>query len=435
VNLALLAATVTLLPLLVPRGPGNTAPVDLLAAAFLFSVLVTVVRQRRRLEVPAPVPLALIAASSLLALAVSDSLGVGVRTLLGDVYLLLLCMAVINELHHDERRLRIVLVVWAVSCIIWTTIMVAAYFHVLPGSLLELLQMQPEAKRTSGPTGQKPNLAASYLVVSFFVLRASPWPRRRPARVLAGGWVLLGLFATGSLGGLLGVVVGSVFLLTGKLFRRVHTPFEVQGLVGALLLAVVLPAAALFALAGVPRPSLSQVDLVSEQAKNGALAYSIGRMDNSLGGRIVLWTAALQRAGPSLLTGIGPGAAKTELSISNGSVDENGVLRVFSLHTDFLAFLIERGMLGLLGLLGLYAVLLRRSAWMFRAQANAGRLGALGAAVAANIADSFFHETLHYRHVVLLFALVWVASNLSVMGSRAPPVPRSSPGEALHAVR
>jgi len=435
VNLALLGATVTLLPLLVPRGPGNTAPVDLLAAAFLFSVLVTVVRQRRRLEVPAPVPLALIAAGSLLAFAVSDSPKITLLTLLVDVYLLLLCMAVINQLHHDERRLRIVLVIWAVSCIVWTTIMLAAYFHVLPSSLLELLQMQAEAKRTSGPTGQKPNLAASYLVVSFFVLRASPWPRRRPARVLAAGWLLLGVFATGSLGGLLGVVVGSAFLVTGNLFRRGHTPFEVQGLVGALLLAVVLPAAALFAVAGVPRPSLSQVDLVSEQAKNGALAYSVGRLDNSLGGRIVLWTAALQKAGPSLLTGIGPGAAKTELSISNGSVDENGVLRVFSLHTDFLAFLVERGVLGLLGLLGLYAVLLRRSAWLFRAQANVGRLQVLGPAVAANIADSFFHETLHYRHVVLMFALLWVASNLSVIGSRAPAVPHSSPGEALHAVR
>ena len=433
-NVALLGATVALLPLLVPRGPGNTAPVDLFAAAFLFWTLVTVVRQRRHLEVPAVLPLTLIAAGSLLALIVGHSLGVSLLTLLVDGYLLLLWMAVINQFQQDGRRLRIILVVWSISSLVWTTLMVGAYFHFLPTSLLELLQMQADAKRTSGPTGDKPNLAASYLIISFFVLRASPWPRRRLARSLAAGWILLGLFATGSLGGLLGVAAGLVILAAGNLLRKGHTPFEVQGLVGALLLAVVLPVVILFAMTGVPRPSLSQVDLVAEQAKSGALAYSVGRLDNSLNGRIALWTLALQKAGPSLVTGIGPGAAKTQLDISNGSVDENGVLRVFSLHTDFLAFLIERGVLGLLGLIGLYAVLIRRSALLFRAQANVGRLRALGPAVAANIADSFFHETLHYRHVLLMFGLLWAASNLPLMASRGPEAPQIRTREAVDAV-
>jgi O-antigen ligase len=421
VNLALLGATVALLPLLVPRGPGNTAPVDLLAAAFLFSSLVTIVRQRRHVEVPAVVPLWLIGAGSFLALIVSHSLGVSLLTLLVDGYLLLLSMAVITQLQDDRRRLQVILVVWAVASVVWTTVILGAYFHLLPPSLLELLQMRANAKRLSGPTGDKPNLAASYLIVSFFVLRASPWPRRRLARWLAAGWLLLGVFATGSLGGFLGIVAGVAFLFAGNLFGKGHTPFAVQGLVGALLLALVLPAVILFTVTGVPRPSLTQVDLVSAQAQSGPLAYSVGRLDNSLNGRLALWTTALRKASPTLLTGIGPGGAKGQLNISNGSVDENGVLRVYSLHTDFLAFLIERGVLGLLGLVGLYAVLLRRSVLLFRTP-GIGRLRVLGPAVVANIADSFFHETLHYRHVLLLFALLWAASNLPVTAIKGGPV-------------
>jgi O-antigen ligase len=186
----------------------------------------------------------------------------------------------------------------------------------------------------------------------------------------------------------------------------------------------------LLLVAGVPRFGLSEVATVSEQAKGGALGDSVGRADKSLAGRLSLWTRAVARTGPQVLTGIGPGQAKTQLQISNGSVTRKGTLDVHSLHNDYLAFLVERGILGLAGLLWLYAALARRAGRL----ALAGWrwdvwLPALGAGFVATAADAFFHEAFHYRHVVVLFALLFAAGDLVRAERRHPAEERE-----LHAV-
>jgi hypothetical protein len=74
---------------------------------------------------------------------------------------------------------------------------------------------------------------------------------------------------------------------------------------------------------------------------------------------------------------------------------------------------VERGILGLAGLLWLYAALTRRAG---RLSLTGWRWGvwlpALGAGFVATAADAFFHEAFHYRHVVVLFALLFVAGDL-----------------------
>ncbi|HEX8135028.1 MAG TPA: O-antigen ligase family protein [Actinomycetes bacterium] len=409
----LLSVTVALLPLLVPRGPGNTAPADLFAAGFLVLALLALIQRGRRLELPAAPALALILVGSLIALARSQDPKTALLTLLVDVYLLLLLVAIVNHLDRDPGALRTVLVVWTAAALVWATVLIGAHYHVLPRALSELLQVKEGAKRAAGPTGNNPNLAASYLVTSFFVLLASPWPRRRTGRTLAAGWLLLGLFATGSLGGLLGLAAGGALLVAGAYLRGGHTAGEVRALVGAALLAGALAVTGLLLVAGVPRFGLAEVATVSEQAKGGALGGSVGRADKSLTGRLGLWTQAVARTGPQVLTGIGPGQAKTELQISNGSVNRQGELAIHSLHNDYLAFLVERGVLGLAGLLWLYAALARRAGrlslagWRWEVW-----LPALGAGFVATAADAFFHEAFHYRHVVVLFALLFVAGDL-----------------------
>jgi O-antigen ligase len=82
---------------------------------------------------------------------------------------------------------------------------------------------------------------------------------------------------------------------------------------------------------------------------------------------------------------------------------------------------VERGLLGLAGLLALYAVLLYRAVGLMVAGIWRGiGMAGLGAAAVANAVDSFFHEILHFRHAVVLFALVWVASELVRPGPPAP---------------
>ena len=113
----LLWLTVALLPLLVPRGPGNTAPVDLFAVGFLVLTLLALIQRGRRLEVPAGPALALILTGSLVSLALSDHPDTGLLTLLVDAYVLLLLVAITNHLQLDPPALRAVLVVWTVAAL------------------------------------------------------------------------------------------------------------------------------------------------------------------------------------------------------------------------------------------------------------------------------------------------------------------------------
>jgi hypothetical protein len=424
VSTLLLCVTVALLPLLVPRGPGNSSPADLFAAAFVALTLVALAQRGRRLEVPAPYALGLVLAGSLLGLALGGPTATGLLTLAVDLYLALLLVAVVNHLRGDQRALRLVLVVWTAAALAWAALLVSAHYRVLPAELAGLLRIPVGTNRAAGPAGDNPNLAGSYLMVSFFVLCASPWPRRRPlplARAGAGGLLLLALFATGSLGALLGLLTGCAALALGAYLRGGRGQREVQALAGAALLAGALALTALLLVVGLPRAGVAEVRGVSERAKGGALAQSVGRAGKSLTGRIELWSAAAARTGPRALVGIGPGEAKAELAISTGSRAPDGTLELKSLHNDYLAFVVERGMLGLTGLLGLYAALLRRGMRLVLAGGwrGAGMAG-LGAAVAGNAAGSLFREILHFRHVIVLFALAWVAAELVRPAAGAP---------------
>jgi O-antigen ligase len=431
-----LAATVVLLPLLVPRGPGNTSPADLFAALFLVLALLALVQRGRRLRVPAPGAISLILGGSLVALTLSGQPGVGLRTLLVDTYLLLLFIAIPNHLSGEqaERLLRLLLIVWTVAALAWAALLLGGYFRLLPHGVEQLLQIRGDTRRGAGASRNNPNLAASYLLTSFFVLLASPWPRLRPLRVLAAGWLLWAMLVTGSLGGLLGLIAGCTVWALGIYRRGGRTAGQVRGLTGVALLLAALGLAGLVTAAGVPRPSLTDVSTVSQQARGGTLSNSIGRADKSFTGRLVLWSEAVIKTGPRAIVGLGPGEAKQELEISNGSVNRTtGTLTTHSLHSDFLGFLIERGILGLAGLLLLYGALMRR-AWHALVVGTRRQIGvaALGAAVVANAADSFFHETFHFRHVTVLFSLLWVAAELTAPAPDPAATPAGS--KERHAV-
>ena len=431
-----LAAAVALLPLLVPRGPGNTSPADLFAAVFLLLALLALAQRGRRLRVPAAGAVALILAGSVLALALSGQPDVGLLTLLVDTYLLLLFIAVANHLGGEraERLLRLILIVWTVAALLWAAVLLAGYFHLLPHGVEHLLQIRAHSRRGAGVSRNNPNLAGSYMMTSVFVLLASPWPRRRPLRLLAAGWLLWAMFVTGSLGGLLGLAAGGATWALGSYLRGGRTVQQVRGLAGVALLLGALGLAGLVLAAGVPRVGLADVNTVSQQAKGGVLNNSVGRADKSFSGRLVLWSEAVIKTGPRAIVGVGPGEAKGELQISNGSVNhDTGSLTTHSLHSDYLGFLIERGILGEAGLLLLYAALARR-VWQVLLVGRRRRIGvaALGSAVVANAADSLFHETFHFRHAVVLFGLLWVAAELKPPAPEPAAIPAAP--EEPHAV-
>jgi hypothetical protein len=400
-HLFVLGLAVVALPVLLPAGPGNTAPVDALAVAYLLVALVGLTRRGRALQRPAGGALLLMLGAAVVATLASEDVGLGVLTLVIEAYLVLLLFGVANDLADDPRALRVVLVVWVLAAAAWTVLLVGVALHLLPQ---ELPVVGVQGSRPSGTTGN-PNLLGSYLVTSLFVLLASPWPRARLPRLLLGGWLLWGVWLTGSNGGLTGLLVGFAALGIGALFRRSRTREQVFGLVGGLLLlgvALLAGSAALVQWQAGRNP----IQMVSRQTAGGPLGGSVGRADKGLQERVALWRRTWDEASPHLVLGIGPGQLAS-LDVES----RTGVART-SVHNDYLSALIERGLLGLVAYLALCAALLRWCGRLLLAEGD-GRAShrALAGAVWANLLFGVFHETYHFRHVWMLLALVWVAAH------------------------
>jgi O-antigen ligase len=427
-NLWPLAATVALLPLLVPAGPGESAPVDALALLYILLALAALIRRGRSVHLPANGALALIAGASLLATASSLDLAASLLSILVEAYLVLLLVCVANDLGGDRRGIGIVLAVWSLAALGWTALLVGSSLELLPQGLQELLGAgSPSGGDRVAGASKNPNLAASYLMISFFVVLASPWPRRRPARLAAAGWLLFGVYVTGSNGALLGLVAGVAVLAVAAVLRAGRTRGQRFGVIGACLVAGTLLATILLLAVGVPTVEVAAVQDVARREQDGVFGDSLGRLDRSVPGRLELWTEAWRGAGARVLVGVGPGSAPL-IPLAATTLRKG-------LHNDYLAFLIERGVLGLLGLLGFCTVLLR---WCGRLLgASVQGLAGLAGGVVANLLLAASHESFHFRHVWVLFGLVWAAARLT---SVPPPTPAAEPstqvpGELAHAGR
>lgn len=427
-NRWLLGGTVVLLPLLEPRGPGQSAPVDAVAVAYVVIALVAIARSRQPLHLPASRALLLILGASLLATAFGLNLPAGMLSILVESYLFLLFVCVANDLGGDLAGLRAVLVVWSVAATAWAGVLIAFQLHIAPAPLEALMVGSGGGPRAAGAAGN-PNLAASYLLTSFFLLFASPWPRPRPARLAAAGTVLFALYVTGSNGGLLGLAAGIPVLSVAAALRRTRTPGQRLGVVGGTVLTCGLVLAAALT-TGVPRADVLDLQALAHQERGGVFQGSIGRLDRSVSGRLAIWSDAWHAADSRVTIGVGPGSAP-EIPLAIGTLKRG-------LHNDYLAFLIERGLLGLLGLVGLVAVLLRWSGRLLEAAIPDPRGGwlqpaGLGAAVVANLVIATNHESFHFRHVWILFGLVWASSRLvPEQPAQLPAQPQPAPKELGH---
>jgi len=401
VSLFLLGGAVFLLPLLVPAGPGNSALVDLFAVCYIVAALFGLLRNGRPLRWPAGAAFGLILLASLIALTASANPSKGLLNLLIELYLFALFLAICNDLGGRERALHTALKVWVVAAFAWGTLLIATFLHAVPTSVAKALLGQTFDDRLATTTGN-PNLAASFMLVSYFVALSSPWPRRRVTRFLVLGWILFGMYVTGSNGALTGVLGGWAFLALGPSLRAARTREQLMGLVGGGLLLVTVALGVTVALLGVPRLSLAEVSALAAREREGAFAENLGRLDRGTRARLELWDSGFRGAGSRLAVGLGPGEAIDVVVNAKG--------RNQSLHNDVIAYLIERGVLGLAGILVLYGALLRWGGRLLLAEGRGpATMRGLGAGVAANLLMSMSHETMHFRHVWVLFALCWVA--------------------------
>lgn len=400
----LLLATVATLPLLVPRFTDNITPVDLIAVVFLVTALWGLMLRRHALKMPAAGVLLTLLFVSGIATAIGIDPAAGVLSLVTEIYLILLFWTVATVLDGDERRLRIVLSVWTVAALFWAALVVGAHFHLLPHALADTLSAQSSSSRPAG-AARNPNLAAGYFLTSVFVLAASPWPRRPPARWLAAAWLVVAIYATGSNGALLALPIGAATLAIGHVRWRI--PRE-RGWTDRGIVVLALGAAVLVASAGLLSAQGVSVNRVASAERGGVFDRNVGRLNDSVATRERIWSSALQAGVSDATIGVGPNAG--------AALRVNGQPLGKSLHNDYIAFLVERGVVGFALLLTLFVVVL---GWCGRLMRRPGpttradrRLYGLAAAVVADMVFAATHESFHFRHLWLLFALVWVASRL-----------------------
>jgi O-antigen ligase len=236
-----------------------------------------------------------------------------------------------------------------------------------------------------------PNLAGNYLVVSLFMMAACRRPRTPWVRHAGYLVVLTAVLFTGSNGAMLTLVLGSVacWVLSRA---RLGAAKGVSALVVSALIAIT------FAVWVIPNVSLDGVRQATADSIP-LLRDSVGRSGSSTSERssIVSEGFALFLGGDT--TGYGP--ARTKATLQNDQAPY-----VKEAHNDYLATLLERGVIGSVGLvllivaIGLRCMALAGSTPLPPEFASSVPRPWLLVAIAPVMATAAaFYEVLHFRHL------------------------------------
>jgi O-Antigen ligase len=388
-----LIAAIVFQPILHPSGPANSSPVDILVLATIITGAVWATSGHHKLRAPYFVPVAVMVAAGAASGLVSVLPGLALSTLVTDLLLFAWCTVIVNLL-SSPRAMRYALSAWSWAGIFWATVVTVAWAgHI---TVLEGLQAA-EGNRVLFTFGD-PNYAATYWLVTIFLLYASRTPTARWMRV--GGYILLAwaLVLSESNGGVLALSVGILFLLVVRAYRK-------RGPIGSLAVVLVatLSVGAIF--------TFYPLDKMRQDALNSGqplLVNSIGRSGQSTSERseLVVELFQLYRQSDGIL-GLGPASTKPILTSQNAPYPNMA-------HDDFLGALTERGVLGLLGLLLLVGTVAMWAVPLVRRPLSAGfaaavpRAPGVVAALLALCVIAFYEEVLHFRFLWALFAIVAV---------------------------
>jgi len=375
-----------LLPLLTPALPGNTAFVDYANVAF-FAPFALFLLLRGGVRACYLIPYLLILFASLMATINSQVVGVNLATLAQEAYLLVLATFLFNMLETEED-IRFLLRMWFLTaCVI--------------GALaLSELAVDPGVRARA--TFENPNLTSSYLGMSVFLLLVPgviPW---RVVRV--GSWLLIlgGALATKSMSALLSIGVGSAVLFALTWSRGTRRQRFRMSLVAGFVLVLGMA-------------SLPQLLAMKNYAN---------RMDDSAEGRSLIWQTGIETFLDNPLgIGIGPAGFSNYKVIAGGPFKGT---KHKELHSDYLSFLVERGIFGflaLLMLLGTAAMLLWRALGASRDPTRYFTTLALAGMFLFTATDGSTHEMLHYRHVWVLLGVIAAQERLVRRGAPARVAP------------
>lgn len=376
------------LPFLRPSGPGKSSVPDIALIVLVLATTLWASRNTHVLRVPYAVPIGLALLAGGLAAVLT---GHGGLTLVKDAVVFGWALALAN-LGRDPRTLRTAFRAFAYAGVLSAALMIVGVFLHIPLLSGETAQYGSRAAFRLGDA----NYAASYFLLTLFILRAAQLPRHRGARWLCCLVLISAMFLTGSNGEAIALVLGTVLGCAAGLVRRG------RGGSALIMTGVVLCATLATATAVNPSTFAQQATQAMPFLKN-----SVGREDESVGSRSSIVSESLHlylTAGQPL--GIGPGQTKARLLATQAPY-------VKEAHNDYVASLVERGPLGavatiLLGMLVLVRArrISKRGAVRPDYAAIVPRPELLAVAVAAALFSGLFYEVLHFRHVWALFGLV-----------------------------
>jgi O-antigen ligase len=383
---------VVALPVLVPSGPGNTAPADGFIGLAIAASVVWAVKVRHPWRFPFGIAMTLYVIGGALGALAGPVPGKGALGLVQDLAVLFWCWSLANVC-STSRRLEIVLRAWAYSSIAWASVLAVG---LLFGSTALAGQSAREGVRTT-LTLHDPNLAGSYFFISLMIVWASGRPLRFGARVVASALLLTAIASTGSNGAFASLVAALVTVLVLSVYRR-------RGGKAAL---AALAAAAVVVYLGLL--SIGPIGVWAQGSGNAFLRDGIGRASSSVWERSTLLSESMQLYRAGSIFGAGPNSTKSRLAADQAPY-------VKEAHDDYLGTLLERGVIGAVGLVLLFGGLLQRAVSSAtrplhpRFAAAVPHPIALAGALVGTLVGSAFIQFLHTRHVWALFALVAAVS-------------------------
>lgn len=399
--LTVIALCIALTPLVSPKGPNNGAPIDVIVAVGVTTAILWAIRWRARLQFPYFVPMTAYVVAGLVAAMLSAVPFRGGIAVGQEIFLFLWCAA-LATICRTPRALGLAIRTWAVSVTVWAGVLIAG---VVAG--VSAISGATEWGRRARLFFDHPNMAGNYFMIGIFLVVASGYPRRRWLRVGCCLVLLTAMFFTGSNAALLSLVGG--LLVTVFLHVKLRKGL-VQATAVLTSLVIVLGAGWV---AAVPT-----IVSVAEQSDDPFLRYTVGRSPESADKRGELFAEQYETFERGHLLGIGPAATKHELGTGFASLDKEA-------HNDYLATLVERGLLALVGLIALISAIGARIIGITRTRLTTQLAAvvpvpaALGGACAAFALTALTHEVLHYRWFWALLGILAAAYLLATSGRHA----------------
>ena len=392
------AVAVGLIPLAIPAGPANVAPIDVFMAIAIGSCLFWAGSTGHKWRFPYGIALVLFLAGGAVGALVGPVPGVGAIALIQDVWLLAWCWAVVN-IAKSPSNLKTLLTTWAYSSIGWA---IVPFVGLAIGSAALTGRTANQGGRIQ-ITLADPSYAANYLFISIMIMWAIGRPRHRVFRYGAYALLLTVIAMTGSNSGVVAVIVGTVVAATLGIYRR-------SGIMPAITALAFIVLAGYFVTSQI---SLTTIENNAHDSRYAFVRNGIGRGTSfEQRGQLLQESITLYRTGNPL--GEGPVSTKPRLHKEMAPFEKEA-------HDDYVAALIERGVLGFLGIILLVVILGRRTLFSATGNLTEGfakvviRPNALAGAVAGTLVAGTVYELLHVRHVWTLFGLV---TALAIWGTK-----------------